>query len=66
MLESSDHLQATFLIYRIESLLKIPLYSVHPAGLARNHNTNPPASLRVEALYALPVLLSGVARLILT
>ena len=42
------------------------LYSVLPAGLARNHNANPAASLRVEALYALPVLLSGVAPLILS
>ena len=42
------------------------LYSVLPAGLARNHHANPAASLRVESLYALPVLLSGVAPLILS
>ena len=41
------------------------LFSVLPAGLARNHNANPAASLRVESLYALPVLLFGIAPLIL-
>ena len=41
------------------------LFSVLPAGLARNHNATPAASLKVESLYALPVLLSGVAPLIL-
>ena len=42
------------------------LYSVLPAGLARNQNANPAASLKVESLYALPVLLSGVAPLIIS
>ena len=42
------------------------LFSVLPAGLARNQNANPAASLRVEALYALSVLLSGVAALVLS
>ena len=42
------------------------LYSVLPAVLARNHSANPAAALRVESLYALPVLLSGVAALTLT
>ena len=37
-----------------------------PAGLARNQNANPAASLKVESLYALPVLLSGVAPLIIS
>ena len=32
------------------------LHSVHPAGLARNHRGNPAASLRVERLYGVPVL----------
>ena len=41
------------------------LFSVLPAGLARNHTANPAASLKVESLHALPVLLSGVAPLIL-
>ena len=42
------------------------LYAVLPAGLARNRFANPAASLRVEALHALPVLLSGVASLVLS
>ena len=41
------------------------LASVLFAGLGRNHRGNPAASLRVESIYALPVLLSGVAALIL-
>ena len=36
-----------------------------PAGLARRHSGNPAAALRVELLYALPVLLSGLAALVL-
>ena len=35
------------------------------AGLSRNQNTNPATSLRMQATYANPVLLSGVAPLIL-
>ena len=50
--------------HRISSHSKA-LYSVLPAGLARNQSANPAASLRVESLYALPVLLSGVAPLLL-
>ena len=42
------------------------LYAVLPAGLARNRFANPAASLRVEAVHALPVLLSGVASLVLS
>ena len=41
------------------------VYAVLPAGLARGHNGNPAAALRVEAMYGLPVLLSGLASLIL-
>ena len=36
---------------------------VLPAGLARKHNSNPAASLRVQNIYALPVLLSGLGSL---
>ena len=39
--------------------------AVLPAGLARGHRGNPAASLRVELLYGAPVLLSGVAALVL-
>ena len=41
------------------------LYSVLPAGLARHHTSNPAASLRILRLYAEPVLLSGLAALVL-
>ena len=41
------------------------LHSVLPVGLARNQRGNPAASLRVEKLYGVPVLLSGTASLIL-
>ena len=40
-------------------------HSVLNAGLARGHRGNPAASLRVEKLYGVPVLLSGTASLIL-
>ena len=42
------------------------LYSVLPAGLARNHNANPAVSLRVQSVYSQPVLLSGIASLTLS
>ena len=42
------------------------LYSVLPAGLARGHHGNPAAALRVERLYGSPVLLSGLAALVLS
>ena len=41
------------------------LHSILSAGLARGHRGNPAASLRVEQLYGLPVLLSGTAALVL-
>ena len=36
-----------------------------PAGLGRNRSLNPAASLRIESVYASPVLFSGVAALAL-
>ena len=42
------------------------LFSLLPAGLSLHHHANPAACLRVEQLYALPVLLSGLAALVLT
>ena len=42
------------------------LFSVLPAGLALHHHANPAACLRVEKLYALPVLLSGLSALVLS
>ena len=41
------------------------IHSVLHAGLARDHRGNPAASLRVEKLYGVPVLLSGTASLVL-
>ena len=41
------------------------LGAVLHTGVARGHRGNPAASLRVEQLYGVPVLLSGVAPLIL-
>jgi hypothetical protein len=42
------------------------VYSVMHAGLARGHRANTAAALRVEAVYGISVLLSGLASLILT
>ena len=42
------------------------LHGVLPAGLARGHYGNPAASVRVEKLYSAPVLLSGLAALVLS
>ena len=44
---------------------KKALAAVLSAGLARRHRGNPAASLRVEKLYGLPVLLSGLGSLYL-
>jgi hypothetical protein len=41
------------------------MFAVLPRGLARRHHGNPAAALRVEQLYGLPVLLSGLASLVL-
>ena len=42
------------------------LFSVLPSGLALHHNANPAAALKVEQIYALPVLLSGLSALVLS
>ena len=42
------------------------LRSVLPAGLARGHRGNPAASLRIQVLYAVPRLLSGMAALVIS
>ena len=41
------------------------LHAVMPAGLARRHHGNPAAGLKVVQLFGLPVLLSGLASLVL-
>ena len=42
------------------------LNGVLSAGLARNHSGNPAASLRIELLYGSPVLLSGLAAMVIS
>ena len=41
------------------------MFAVLPAGLARSHRASPAAALRVQLLYGVPVLLSGLAALVL-
>ena len=45
---------------------KKALGAVLHTGMARGHRGNPAASLHVEELYAIPVLLSGIAPLVLS
>ena len=45
---------------------KKSLAAVTSAGLARGHKSNPAAALRVHQLYAVPVLFSGMASLVLS
>ena len=45
---------------------KKALGGVSSAGMARSHRGNPASALRVHQLYATPVLLSGLASLVLT
>ena len=42
------------------------LFSLLPTGMASHHHCNPAASLKVERVYCLPVLLSGLGTLILS
>ena len=42
------------------------VFSLLPAGMARGHRGNPAASVRVERLYGLPVLLSGMSSLVIS
>ena len=39
---------------------------VLPAGLSKSHNGNPAASLRIQTLYCVPRLLSGLPALVLS
>ena len=45
---------------------KKALHALLPAGLARRHRGSPRASLKISQLYGVPVLLSGLASLVLT
>ena len=42
------------------------VFAVLHAGLGKGHRANPAASLRIETVFAVPVLLSGLAALVLT
>ena len=42
------------------------LHALLPAGLARKHRGNPAASIRLGQIYGVPVLLSGLASLVLS
>ena len=53
------------ILQRISSHKKV-LASICSAGMSKGHRGNPAASLRVHMLHATPVLLSGVASLVLT
>ena len=64
ILRSSNPGAVDSIIARISAHTKA-LHAVLPAGLARRHLSNPAASLRVHQLYLLPVLLSGLAALVL-
>ena len=44
---------------------KKALNAVLPIGLARGYRGNPAASLRINSIYALPVLMSGLSSLVL-
>ena len=45
---------------------KNALHALLPCGMARRHRGNPSASLRLSQLYGVPVLLSGLASLVLS
>ena len=65
LVRSSDNSNLPHVLDRISNH-KRALFGVLPAGLARRHNTNPAASLRVQNVHALPVLLSGLGSIQLT
>ena len=62
LVRSSDNSNLPHILDRISNY-KRALFGVLPAGLAKHHNTNPEASLRVQNICALPVLLSGLGGL---
>ena len=45
---------------------KNALYALLPAGIAKRQRGNPAASLKLSQLYGAPVLLSGMATLVLS
>ena len=42
------------------------VYAVLHAGLGKGHRANPAASIRIETVFAIPVLLSGLASLVMS
>ena len=64
IIRSSASQNLPHILKRISSHKK-SLGAVLSAGLARSHRGNPAASLRIEKLYSFPVLMSGVAPLLL-
>ena len=65
IVRSSDYSNLPHILDRISNH-KRALFGVLPAGLARRNNANPAASLRVQNVHALPVLLSGLGSIRLT
>ena len=65
ILRSSNAGNSANILARLSSHSKA-VHAVLPAGLARGHYGNPAAALRVEKLYGVPVLLSGLAALVLS
>ena len=65
VIRTSSATNMTNLMARI-SAHRAKLFSLLPSGLAFHHQANPAAVLKVERLYAAPVLLSGLASLVLS
>ena len=64
VLRSASTSNMPHLMSRLSAHRKV-LFSLLPAGLARRHNANPYAGLKIESMYALPVLMSGISTLVL-
>ena len=64
ILRASDVNNTSSIMHRISAYRK-QMFSLLPAGLASHHRGNPATSLKVEKLYCLPVLLSGLIPLAL-
>ena len=60
----SSHGNLPHIQNRVSSPLKA-LFSILPAGLSRNQGGNPAVSVRMQSIFASPVLLSGAASLVL-
>ena len=65
ILRSSNAGNSANVLARLSSHSKA-VHAVLPVGIARGHYGSPAAALRVEKLYGVPVLLSGLAALVLS